>query len=85
MEAFFRNIGWLFRIEGIQKNLGHIAFALTALLLFANILTMVSKKDTDKSYYGMDISALFFLIVGFILDYFYNQCAGTVAPRPHLG
>jgi hypothetical protein len=75
MESLLKNFNW-------QKHLGHFAFALTVILLFANILTMVSKKDTDKSYYGMDISALFFLIVGFILDYVFNQCAGSVAPRP---
>ena len=75
MESLLKNFDW-------QKHLGHFAFALTVILLFANILTMVPKKDTDKSYYGMDISALFFLIVGFILDYVFNKCAGSVAPKP---
>jgi hypothetical protein len=77
MEAFFKNFDW-------QKHLGHFAFAITVILLFANILTMQSKKDTDKSYYGMDISALVFLILGFILDYVFNQCGVSVAPKPRV-
>jgi len=77
MESFLKNFDW-------QKHLGHSAFALTVILLFANILSMVSKKDTDKSYYGMDISALVFLILGFILDYVFNKCAGCGAPSLHV-
>ena len=75
MESMLKDFDW-------QKHLGHFAFAITVILLFANILSMVSKKDTDKTYYGMDISALFFLILGFILDYVFNQCTGSLAPRP---
>jgi hypothetical protein len=50
----------------LQHNYGNVAFALSITLLISNILTMKYYNDDNKIYYGMDISALVFLIIGII-------------------
>jgi hypothetical protein len=70
---FLKNIDY-------KQHIGHFAFALVVILLFANILSMRANNDTNKSYYGMDISALVFLIAGFILEYIFHKCPGSSAP-----
>jgi hypothetical protein len=50
----------------LQHNYGTVAFALSITLLISNILTMKYYNDENKIYYGMDISALVFLIIGII-------------------
>jgi len=53
-------------INWLQNNYSLVAFALSIILLISNILTMKYYNEDTKSYYGMDISALVFLILGII-------------------
>lgn len=70
---FLNKIDWL-------SQSGHIAYALVVLLLIINIATMandaaiVPKTGAAKSYYGMDISILVILLLGFILDFVFHKC-----------
>jgi hypothetical protein len=70
---FLNTIDWV-------SHSGHIAYALVVLLLIINIATMandaaiVPKTGAAKSYYGMDITILVFLLLGFVLDFFLHKC-----------